>query len=156
MKILLLQNVSGLGSAGQTKQVKPGYATNYLLPNKLATTDLTAKVTSPKAKLSEVEINQFLKRISSKRLTITKKASEKGTLFSGLTSGDIKKALLKKAKSLAKVDFKVIVSKQIKKVGDHEVEIGLKNKRSKLKVTVVADEEIKSKKPAKKAKTKKK
>ena len=36
MQVLLLQNVAGIGTAGQVKKVADGYARNYLLPHKLA------------------------------------------------------------------------------------------------------------------------
>ena len=36
MKVILRENISSLGSVGETKEVKNGYANNYLFPQKLA------------------------------------------------------------------------------------------------------------------------
>ena len=36
MEVLLVQDVPGIGKAGQTKKVSDGYARNFLLPRKLA------------------------------------------------------------------------------------------------------------------------
>ena len=36
MEIILLEKVNKLGDIGQTVKVKPGYARNFLFPNKMA------------------------------------------------------------------------------------------------------------------------
>ena len=37
MKVILQKDINGLGDAGEVKEVKDGYARNFLLPRKLVT-----------------------------------------------------------------------------------------------------------------------
>lgn len=46
MKVILLKNSPGIGKEGETKEVKSGYARNYLIPQKLALEATSANVNS--------------------------------------------------------------------------------------------------------------
>ena len=49
MKVVLLEEVSGVGKTGDTVEVAPGYGRNYLLPRKLATKATPAAIKEAEA-----------------------------------------------------------------------------------------------------------
>jgi len=102
MKVLMLKDVSGIGNRGQIKEVKQGYALNYLLPNKLAilADDKTIKnfQTTEQAKKDKEALHDELAKknlleIDDKVVVIKSKASEKGKLFKSIHAEEIAKAL---------------------------------------------------------------
>ncbi len=101
MKVLLLRDVSGMGNKGQIKEVKEGYALNYMIPNKLAVpadgiTVKNFKVAEQAKKDKEAIHEELIKKtlldIKGKRVLITTKASEKGKLFKSIHGLDVSKA----------------------------------------------------------------
>ena len=102
MKVILLQNVEGLGNAGDLKEVANGYARNYLLPGKLAagaTPALIAnraqRVATEQRRLAKQEAaNQAqAERLSNVTLTFKAKVGSQGRLYGSITSQDIAAAL---------------------------------------------------------------
>ena len=102
MRVILLQNVEGLGNAGDLKEVANGYARNYLLPSKLAagaTPSLIAnraqRVATEQRRLEKQEAaNQAqAERLSSVALTFRAKVGSQGRLYGSITSQDIASAL---------------------------------------------------------------
>ncbi len=102
MKIILLQNVEGLGKAGDLKEVSNGYARNYLLPSKLAagaTPSLIAnraqRVATEQRRLAKQEAanQEQAERLSSVSLTFKAKVGSQGRLYGSITSQDIAAAL---------------------------------------------------------------
>ena len=98
MKVILLQNVDGLGKAGELKDVANGYARNYLLPKKLAagaTPQLMAnyqqRIAAEQRKSEKQnEQNQHLaERLGSVSLTFKARAGSQGRLYGSITSQDI-------------------------------------------------------------------
>lgn len=101
MKVLLLRDVSGMGNKGQIKEVKEGYALNYMIPNKLAVpadgvTVKNFKVAEQAKKDKEAVHEELIKKtileIKGKKVSINAKASEKGKLFKSIHGLDILKA----------------------------------------------------------------
>jgi large subunit ribosomal protein L9 len=102
MKIILLQDVEGLGKAGDLKEVANGYARNYLLPRRLAagaTPGLIAnraqRIAAEQRKLEkQAEQNrQQAERLSSVTLTFKARVGTQGRLYGSITSLDIAAAL---------------------------------------------------------------
>ena len=58
MEIILLEKVNKLGDIGQTVKVKPGYARNFLFPNKMA-----IRATEENKKVFEKKKDQLQKQI---------------------------------------------------------------------------------------------
>jgi large subunit ribosomal protein L9 len=133
MKVILLQDVTNLGSKDESVVVKDGYGRNYLIPQKLAilSTPSAAKVLAEnqkqrahkEAKLKEeaLKMAEQLKTIS---ITVGAKTSSTGKIFGSVNNIQIAEALKEKGFD---VDRKQIMIKQdsIKEIGTHTVKIKL-------------------------------
>ncbi len=102
MKVILLQDVEGLGKAGDLKDVANGYARNYLLPRRLAagaTPSLIAnrdqRIASEQRKLEkQAEVRrQQAERLGQVSLTFKARVGREGRLYGSITSQDIATAL---------------------------------------------------------------
>jgi large subunit ribosomal protein L9 len=97
-KLILTNEVSGLGTAGDVVEVKDGYARNYLMPRGLATPwtkggqrqlDQIRAARSKRA-IANVEDAKSLKAtLESKPLVIAERAGENGRLFGAVSSKEI-------------------------------------------------------------------
>ena len=98
MKVILTQDVKGLGKKGELVNASDGYARNFLFPRKLAAeansqamTELKNREDSKKHKI-EVETQQAkasADKISGKTVKVTAKAGQGGRLFGSVTSKEI-------------------------------------------------------------------
>lgn len=102
MKILLLQDVEKLGSAGDIKEVSGGYGRNFLIPQKLAvyaTPGLIKQSEEKLSKLRKTEAKQretmrgLAERINGVSLRFEAKVGEQDRLYGSVTSGDIAERL---------------------------------------------------------------
>ena len=102
MKIILLQDVEGLGKAGDLKEVANGYARNYLVPRRLAagaTPGLIAnrsqRIASEQRRVEKlVEQNkQMTERLNQVTLTFKARVGSQGRLYGSITSQDVAAAL---------------------------------------------------------------
>src|SRR5436189_6415677 len=102
MKIILLQDVEGLGKAGDLKEVANGYARNYLLPRRLAagaTPGLIAnrsqRIAAEQRRLEkQAELNrQLAGGLAQITLTFKAKVGRQGRLYGSITSQDVASAL---------------------------------------------------------------
>lgn len=98
MKVILLQDVEGLGKAGDLKDVANGYARNYLLPRQLAagaTPSLVAnrqqRIAAEQRKVEkQAELNrQQAERLGQIVLTFKARVGRQGRLYGSITSQDI-------------------------------------------------------------------
>ncbi len=97
MEIILLEKVKKLGDIGQTVKVKPGYARNFLFPNKMAiraTAENKQVFEKQKEYLQKanLEKKKEAENIISKApnsVIILREASEQGALFGSVTSRDV-------------------------------------------------------------------
>lgn len=126
MKVILKENVEGLGIIGDVVKVKPGYARNYLLPQGLvieASLNNMKQLEHEKRALARkrekvMEAAKLLKeKIEALTLEFAAKASEDGKLFGSVTNMDIEAKL---AEAGVEVDRKKIVVDAVKSVGEHE------------------------------------
>lgn len=146
MKVILLQNVDGLGKAGDLKEVANGYARNYLLPRQLAAgatpaliATRTQRIAAEQRKLEkQAEANrQQAERLSQVTLTFKAKVGREGRLYGSITSQDIASAL-REAQNIT-VDRRVIeLPEPIRSVGTFVVPIKIASKlEPKITVNVV-------------------
>ena len=126
MKLILIEDVTGLGLRGESVEVKDGYANNFLIPKGLA-----VKSTKGKAREKMAKADRELKRaeesaqeISGRTFEVTAKTGEEGRLFGTITAKDIAVLLEKELKM--QVDRKKIhLDEHIKSAGFHEARIKL-------------------------------
>ena len=126
-KIILTNEVSGLGSAGDVVEVKNGYARNYLLPRGFAviwSKGGEKQVTSIRAardarQLATLEEAQTLKaRLEEGSVKLAVKAGVGGRLFGSVKNGDI--ALAVSEAGLGQIDKrKVEIPNPIRSVGEY-------------------------------------
>lgn len=147
MKVILLDNIKGVGKKDQIINASDGYARNFLFPKKLAVeanNENLAKLKSQnesKAFKKETEKNEakeIAEKIDKITLKITVKAGENGKIFGGVTSKEIAESLNKEYK--IEVDKKKIaLSETIKNIGTYTVDIKLyEGIIAKLKLSIVA------------------
>jgi large subunit ribosomal protein L9 len=133
MRIFLKKDVENLGKEGEIKEVKPGYARNFLIPKGLAilaTDDLEAKVMKEKEekeKTKEKErekLKGIAKKLKGTKIEIVAKVGEGKKLFGSITSKQIKDKILDLYKIELPSEAK-FSPKTIKELGEHQIEIKL-------------------------------
>ena len=133
MKLILTQEVSGLGDAGDIVEVKDGYGRNYLLPRGLAigwTKGGEKQVTQIKRARKSREIRnldhakEVKAEIEALTVSVPVKAGESGKLFGSVTTTDVMTAI--KAAGGPLVEKRnVRIAAPIKKTGKHKVSVDL-------------------------------
>ena len=133
MKLILTQEVAGLGDAGDIVEVKDGYGRNYLLPRGLAigwTRGGEKQVTQIKRARKSREIRnldhakEVKAEIEALTVNVPAKAGDSGKLFGSVTNTDVMNAI--KAAGGPLVEKRnVQISAPIKKTGSHTVAIDL-------------------------------
>jgi large subunit ribosomal protein L9 len=133
MRVILLDNVEGVGKSGETRDVRDGYGRNFLVPRGLAMPATTGNIkkVQEKAKLildkreKDLKTAGFLKtRLEETPLAIKKKSGVDGKLFGSVTSKDVVDAV-KKSLDLD-IDRRAIkFSEPIKTTGVHTVGVHL-------------------------------
>jgi large subunit ribosomal protein L9 len=133
MKIILTQEVPGLGSAGDVVEVKDGYGRNYLLPRGYAirwTKGAEKEVTAIRRARQAREIrdldqaNQIAEQLANLDVRLTARAGAGGRLFGSITSTEIVDAV-KSAGGPGLDRRRLEVSGAIKSVGKHKVRVRL-------------------------------
>lgn len=133
MKVLLLENVKGLGKAGEVKEVADGYARNYLIPRGMAVpatpenlskAEYQKRVQEEKMKRLAEDMQALAEALSAMTLTFKVKAGEKDKLFGSVTAADIAMALEKElGRPFDK--HKIELEEPIKQLGFYSVPIRL-------------------------------
>ncbi len=132
MKVILSDDVRGLGHRGDTVTVKPGYARNYLFPQGFAYEATAANVrrlAEDKKKYDEKTLHEKIgaeavaKQIEGLTVVINKKAGEGDVLYGSVTPTEIADALAQRG---VEVDRRRIeLAEPIKRLGEHRVHIRL-------------------------------
>lgn len=147
MKIILLQDVKGIGKKFDVKDVSDGYARNFLIPRKLAEFASPSTVKKAESLKKTVEAEREVKENLAKKaiellrdtkVTITKKGNAKGHLFAAIHTDEIVEAL----KTQAQIDIDrefVETDKPIKEAGDHKVNVKVNNQQGEFVLTIVVE-----------------
>ena len=130
MKLILTQEVGGLGSAGDIVEVKDGYGRNFLIPRGFAirwtkggerTVESIRKARSSREVRDLDHAQEIKARLEGTPVNLPVRAGEGGRLFGAVTVGDIADAI---ADAGAQVDKrKIIVGNPIKSLGTHQVTV---------------------------------
>jgi large subunit ribosomal protein L9 len=144
---VLLQEVEGLGEAGDAVEVSPGYLRNYLIPRKLAQPATKGALEEARRRLErqEAEERQAAERadetaalLGKTVLTINHQAGEDGKLFGSVTTKEIAEAI--QAARQLKIDRKKIrLEEPIRETGTFMVEIEVGGGKTATVKTIVAD-----------------
>ena len=149
VEVLLRENLKNLGKCGEVVRVAPGYARNYLLPNRLAT-QATAENVKAMAKRRLVldaeearvtaEIVAKVQALSAVALTTKMKADDTGQLYGSLHAALI--AQLLGAQGWPIEEKAVKLDAPIKTVGTHKVKIHVHAEHdAEVSVTIEAESE---------------
>jgi len=141
MKVVLTKTIEHLGVIGDTKDVKLGYARNYLFPKRLAilATDARAKTYRAERKTAQEALNKQRALISElagqwrgQAYTIKARASAEGSLYGSVGAKEIRKLL-------GREDLDIEVP-TLKLVGTHAVDVRLADGTTvPITVTIVPD-----------------
>ncbi|MFC5730278.1 MULTISPECIES: 50S ribosomal protein L9 [Nocardioides] len=133
MKIILTQEVEGLGGAGDVVEVKDGYGRNYLLPRGFgirwtrgaqAQADAIKQARSARAVRDEAHASEIKAKLEGNPVAVKVKAGQGGRLFGAVTTADIAAALGEAAGE--SIDKRTIVlGNPIKTLGSHNVSVKL-------------------------------
>ncbi len=159
MKVILLQDVEGLGKAGDLKDVANGYARNYLLPRRLAaaaTPELLANqqqriAAEQRKREKQQESNQQqAERLGQVSLTFKARVGRQGRLYGSITSQDIA-AGLRESEGMT-IDRRVIELREpIRTLGTFKVPVKLAQKLEPEITVNVIDESASGAAPAESA-----
>jgi large subunit ribosomal protein L9 len=149
MDVILREDVEKLGTRGQLVKVSPGYARNFLLPQRLA-----VAATESNKKIVEQERQAHLRReakevsdasdlgkmMADVSVTISQKAGENDQLFGSVTSKDIADALEKQGYTIER--RKIVLDEPIRTLGDFKVPLRLhRDVTAEIAVHVVREQE---------------
>ncbi len=146
MKVIFLQDVAGMGRKGDVKEIKDGYAVNFLIPNKkaeFASPQAVAKATKLKASLeTEKQIQESLAKSSleilkGSKVVLKKKANEKGHLFEQVHPAEIAESLKVQTKVSLDPEF-LQTEKPIKEIGSHKVMVVINGMKGEFEILVEA------------------
>jgi len=127
MKLILTQEVSGLGIAGDVVTVKDGYARNFLMPRSLATPwtkggekqVVQIKRARKVREIRDLDHAQEVKaQLEGLTIALSAKAGDAGRLCGSVTSADVA-AAVKAAGGPVLDKRKIEITKAIKSVGKH-------------------------------------
>ncbi|MEO5826114.1 MAG: 50S ribosomal protein L9 [Gemmatimonadales bacterium] len=147
IELILRDNVSSLGKAGDLVRVKPGYARNFLLPRGLAfeATEgnkkrimAESRARDAAAASDRVEAEALAAKIAATSLEFTAKSGEDGKLFGSITAGDIAEQL--EAKGITVDKRRIELEHPLKLLGFHSVPVRLHHDvQGEVKVNIVAE-----------------
>jgi len=130
VKVILTKDVDKVGKSGEMKVVADGYATNYLIPHKLAVPasggayrayqhDIASREEKRKREREDADIAAT--RIASTTLTMGVKVGEGGKLYGSINNQDIAEALGRRGITVDR--HKIDLDQPIKSLGTYKVAI---------------------------------
>jgi large subunit ribosomal protein L9 len=131
VKVVLSQDVKGVGKAGEVKDVADGYARNFLLRRNLAivategavkTAEARQAAAGRRAEAEEAQAREEAERMAGEPIVLTAKMGDQGRLYGSITAADIAEALEKKWGH----DFdkrKIELDEPLRHVGTHTVPV---------------------------------
>ena len=132
MKVIFLKNVKGVANEGDVKDVKEGYAKNFLFKQKLALEATPANMKAHEEKLESLKEQEKLKiaeakalaeKLKAAKIEFNQKAGDTGRLYGAVTSQEISDAL---AKIGIHIDKKLFdIKEPIKEAGTHTVKVNI-------------------------------
>ena len=148
MRIIFLEDVPGSGHAGEVKEVKNGYARNYLLPRKLASLathdqlqriGTIRKVADERRLKEEKELGALAELLSQFTVNLTAKMGPTGRFYGAITSTQIAEELSRLADR--EIQRRIVyLEEPIREPGEFQAEIRFAHGiTTTIPVTVVAE-----------------
>lgn len=147
MKVILRDDVKGVGAAGEVLEVKTGYARNFLLPQNLAypATPANMKVYENEKRLMAKRVAENRREAEQKKaeieklsLTVSVKVGEDERLFGSVTTHTIADLLTEKGHEIN--HRKILLDEPIRELGVFEVGVDLSHGvEAKVKLWVVKE-----------------
>ena len=148
MKVILTQDIKGVGKKDEIINANDGYARNYLFPKKLAVEANNTNMSKLKAKqeskqfkkdTEKKEAEEIAKKLKGIMLKVKVRAGENGKIFGGVTSKEISEGL-KKDYNIIVDKKKIILADTVKNLGMITVDIKLyEGVIGKLKVDIISE-----------------
>jgi large subunit ribosomal protein L9 len=143
IELILLERVEKLGQMGQLVKVRPGFARNYLLPQRKAlraTKENLAYFETQRAQLEannlqrKTEAGEIAGKLEGLTVTVIRQAGESGQLYGSVAARDIAEAVTAAGFTIEK--RQVVLERPIKTLGLHPLRVVL---HPEVSVTVVAN-----------------
>jgi large subunit ribosomal protein L9 len=143
IELILLERVEKLGQMGQRVKVKPGFARNYLLPQKKALRATKENLAYFETQRAQLEANNLQRRAEASEIgaklegltvVLVRQAGESGQLYGSVSARDISEAVTKGGFTIER--FQVVLDRPIKNLGMHQLRIVL---HPEVSVTVTAN-----------------
>lgn len=145
MKVIFIKDLKKVAKKGDIKEVKDGYAENYLIKNKIAVayTDKNIKALNTEKKEQDLldqekrtEANELKQKLEKLTLVYKVKTGEQDRVFGSISQKQIKESLTEKGYKINKKQITLTTS--LASLGFHKVEIELyKDIKAELKVQLV-------------------
>src|SRR3989338_2774737 len=132
MEVILKEEITGLGKAGELVRVKDGFARNFLLPHKKAMVadpknirmiEHQKKVAEAREKKVRKSSEELASKLSAISITLTREAGEEDKIFGSITTRDISEALRKDGITIDK--RQIHLKEPIKNIGVFDVAVKL-------------------------------
>jgi large subunit ribosomal protein L9 len=132
MEVILLERIEKLGQMGDVVTVKPGYARNFLLPQKKALRATESSKTQFENQRAQLEAENLERRkdaeaVSEKlrglNVTLIRQAGENGQLYGSVSGRDLADSVTEAGVTVSR--GQVMLNRPIKELGLHEVRISL-------------------------------
>ena len=152
MKVILLENLSKIGSIGEVKDVKRGFARNYLILNKkalYASKENIKEVEKIKSELNKKDqekkkqAKQIFENLNNKTYEVKKLVTENNDLYGSIKPTEISKLINNKEKLNVKPSL-IQPLNEIKSLGTFRVKINLHSEvQADIKIKVISEDNIK-------------
>jgi large subunit ribosomal protein L9 len=132
MEVILLERIENLGQMGDTVAVKPGFARNYLLPQKKALRATKENLALFEAQRAQLEAQNLEKRQEAEQVSgkldglsvvMIRSAGDTGQLYGSVSARDIADAVTEAGFTV--VRSQIILDKAIKVLGLHPIRVRL-------------------------------
>ena len=132
MNVILLERIERLGQMGDVVKVRPGFARNYLLPQRKALRATKANKSLFEAQRAQLEAVNLKRREEAEAVagpldgmvvTLIRQASDMGQLYGSVTSRDLSDAVTENGVTVQR--SQIVLNRPIKTLGLHTVRVSL-------------------------------